>query len=131
MFEFFKSIDLDDSGNIDGFEFQQALIKSDVGEYPPWEVEALVSAIDLDKDGKLNLPELSIALAQIAANYGVSKPDEPASADSEESDDEVDSQPTEASLSKLKKAELIAIAEDMGVATTGTKSDLVAAILGA
>ena len=62
MFEFFKSIDLDDSGNIDGFELQQALIKSDVGEYPPWEVEALVSAIDLDKDGKLNLPELSIAL---------------------------------------------------------------------
>ena len=131
VFEFFKSIDLDDSGNIDGFEFQQALIKRDVGEYPPWEVEALVSAIDLDKYGKLNLPELSIALAQIAANYGASKPDEPASADSEESDDEVDSQPTEASLSKLKKAELIAIAEDMGVATTGTKSDLVAAILGA
>ncbi|MEC7178815.1 MAG: EF-hand domain-containing protein [Candidatus Thermoplasmatota archaeon] len=131
LFEFFKSIDLDDSGNIDGFEFQQALIKSDVGEYPPWEVEALVSAIDLDKDGKLNLPELSIALAQIAANYGASKADEPASADSEEPADEVDSQPTEASLSKLKKAELIAIAEDMGVATTGTKSDLVAAILGA
>ena len=64
-------------------------------------------------------------------NYGASKADEPASADSEEPADEVDSQPTEASLSKLKKAELIAIAEDMGVATTGTKSDLVAAILGA
>ena len=28
VFEFFKSIDLDDSGNIDGFELQQALIKS-------------------------------------------------------------------------------------------------------
>ena len=76
VFEFFKSIDLDDSGNIDGFEFQQALIKSDVGEYPPWEVEALVSAIDLDKDGKLNLPELSIALAQIASNYGAPKAEE-------------------------------------------------------
>ena len=131
VFEFFKSIDLDDSGNIDGFELQQALIKSDVGEYPPWEVEALVSAIDLDKDGKLNLPELSIALAQIASNYGAPKADEPISDDSEESEDEVESEHTETSLSKLKKAELIAIAEDMGVATTGTKSDLVAAILGA
>ena len=131
VFEFFKSIDLDDSGNIDGFELQQALIKSDVGEYPPWEVEALVSAIDLDKDGKLNLPELSIALAQIASNYGAPKADEPTSDDSEESEAEVESEHTEASLSKLKKAELIAIAEDMGVATTGTKSDLVAAILGA
>ena len=86
----------------------------------------------LDKDGKLNLPELSIALAQIASNYGAPKADEPtAHGDSEDSEDEVESEHTEASLSKLKKAELIAIAEDMGVATTGTKSDLVAAILGA
>ncbi|MCH2435564.1 MAG: hypothetical protein MK197_04670, partial [Candidatus Poseidoniaceae archaeon] len=78
VFEFFKSIDLDDSGNIDGFELQQALIKSDVGEYPPWEVEALVSAIDLDKDGKLNLPELDIAIMQMASNYGAQKAnDEP------------------------------------------------------
>ena len=131
VFEFFKSIDLDDSGNIDGFEFQQALIKSDVGEYPPWEVEALVSAIDLDKDGKLNLPELSIALAQIASNYGAPKAEEEVTEEVEDSPEEANSEHTEASLSKLKKAELVAIAEDMGVATTGTKSDLVAAILGA
>ena len=129
VFKFFKSIDLDDSGNIDGFELQQALIKSDVGEYPPWEVEALVAAVDLDKDGKLNLPELSIALAQIASNYGTpSETDEKATEDSAE---QTNSEHTEGSLSKLKKAELVAIAEEMGVATTGTKSDLVAAILGA
>ena len=129
VLEFFKSIDLDDSGNIDGFELQQALIKSDVGEYPPWEVEPLVAAIDLDKDGKLNLPELSIALAQIASNYGT--PSEVGEEISEDSVEETNSEHTESSLSKLKKAELVAIAEDMGVATTGTKSDLVAAILGA
>ena len=129
VFEFFKSIDLDDSGNIDGFELQQALIKSDVGEYPPWEVEALVAAVDLDKDGKLNLPELSIALAQIASNYGT--PSETGEEATEESAEETNSEHTEGSLSKLKKAELVAIAEEMGVATTGTKSDLVAAILGA
>ena len=129
VFEFFKSIDLDDSGNIDGFELQQALIKSDVGEYPPWEVEALVAAVDLDKDGKLNLPELSIALAQIASNYGT--PSETGEEATEDSAEETNSEHTEGSLSKLKKAELVAIAEEMGVATTGTKSDLVAAILGA
>ena len=131
VFEFFKSIDLDDSGNIDSFEFQQALINSDVGEYPPWEVEPLVSAIDLDKDGKLNLPELSIALAQIASNYGTPKADEEVTEDAADTAEEDNSEHTQASLSKLKKAELVAIAEDMGVATTGTKSDLVAAILGA
>ena len=131
VFEFFKSIDLDDSGNIDGFELQQALIKSDVGEYPPWELDGLVSAIDLDKDGKLNLPELSIALAQIASNYGSSSETvEAVTEDSEDEAEKANPEYTKTSLNKLKKAELIAIAEDKGVATTGTKSDLVAAILG-
>ena len=65
VFEFFKSIDLDDSGNIDGFEFQQALKTSDVGDYPPWELDGLLSAIDLDNDGKINLPELDLSLIHI------------------------------------------------------------------
>lgn len=134
VFEFFKSIDLDDSGNIDGFEFQQALKTSDVGDYPPWELDGLLSAIDLDNDGKINLPELDIALAQIAAKYAPSEQDEspeeapPEEADSEDSDA---ASHTEASLAKLKKAELIEIAKDLGVSTSGTKSDLTSAILNA
>ena len=132
VFEFFKSIDLDDSGNIDGFEFQQALKTSDVGDYPPWELDGLLSAIDLDNDGKINLPELDIALAQIAAKYAPSEQDEsPEEAPHEEADSE-DSDAashTEASLAKLKKAELIEIAKDLGVSTSGTKSDLTSAIL--
>ncbi len=128
VFEFFRSIDLDDSGSIDGFEFQQALISSDVGEYPPWELEGLVAAIDLDKDGKINLPELDIALARIAATYNSS--DEAEESQSDTSEDS-SSEHTQASLTKLKKAELIEIAKEMGVSTSGTKSDLVAAILSA
>ncbi|MEC7097738.1 MAG: hypothetical protein VXW70_05995 [Candidatus Thermoplasmatota archaeon] len=133
VFEFFKSIDLDDSGNIDGFEFQQALISSDVGEYPPWELEGLLAAIDLDNDGKINLPELDIALAQIAAEY--SEPRDVANVDPESSAEESSDEQTEhiehteASLGKLKKAELIEIAKSMGVSTSGTKSDLTTAIL--
>ena len=134
VFEFFKSIDLDDSGNIDGFEFQQALKTSDVGDYPPWELDGLLSAIDLDNDGKINLPELDIALAQIAAKYAPSEQEEsPEEAPHEEADSE-DSDATshtEASLAKLKKAELIEIAKDLGVSTSGTKSDLTSAILNA
>ena len=134
VFEFFKSIDLDDSGNIDGFEFQQALKTSDVGDYPPWELDGLLSAIDLDNDGKINLPELDIALAQIAAKYAPSEQDEsPEEAPHEEADSEDSdgASHTEASLAKLKKAELIEIAKDLGVSTSGTKSDLTSAILNA
>lgn len=134
VFEFFKSIDLDDSGNIDGFEFQQALKTSDVGDYPPWELDGLLSAIDLDNDGKINLPELDIALAQIAAKYALSEQDEsPEEAPHEEADSEDSdaARHTEASLAKLKKAELIEIAKDLGVSTSGTKSDLTSAILNA
>ena len=134
VFEFFKSIDLDDSGNIDGFEFQQALKTSDVGDYPPWELDGLLSAIDLDNDGKINLPELDIALAQIAAKYAPSEQDEsPEEAPHEEADSKESdaASHTEASLAKLKKAELIEIAKDLGVSTSGTKSDLTSAILNA
>ena len=67
VFEFFRSIDLDSSGEIDGFEFQQALKNSDVGDFPPWEIDGLVAAIDLNGDGKINLPELDISLARIGA----------------------------------------------------------------
>ena len=122
VFEFFKSIDLDDSGSIDGYEFQQALVKSDVGEFPPWEVDELVAAIDLDSDGNINLPELDIALAKIAAAYS--------SPDAEVLESEASDEMSKSDLNKLKKAELVSIAKEKGVAETGTKADLIAAILG-
>ena len=101
--------------------FQQ-MVKSDVGDFPPWEVDELVAAIDLDSDGNINLPELDIALAKIAAAY--SSPDAEV-LESEESDEM-----SKSDLNKLKKAELVSIAKEKGVAETGTKADLIAAILG-
>jgi Ca2+-binding EF-hand superfamily protein len=127
VFEFFRSIDLDSSGEIDGFEFQQALKNSDVGDFPPWEIDGLVSAIDLNGDGKINLPELDISLARIGAELL------PAEEESEEEpvETETTSTPSEAQLNKMKKAELVELAESMGVSSSGTKKDLVEAILGA
>ena len=131
VFDFFKSIDLDGSGSIDGFEFQQALLNSDVGDFPPWEVDQLVSAIDLDSDGKINLPELDIALAKIAAAYGSPEAEEPEEAEkTEEPEEEASNELSKTDLDKLKKAELVSIAKEKGVAATGTKAELVAAILG-
>ena len=114
---------MDDSGSIDCYEFQQALAKTDAGEYPPWEIEILVATIDLDKDGKINLPELDISLARIAQMI----PDE---TDLEIEADESDSIPSESELKKMKKAELVELAEGLGAAA-GTKSDIIDTILNA
>jgi len=65
IFEFFTAIDLDGSGDINGYEFHQALAKSKIANLPPWGMDRLVSAIDLDGDGLINLPELDIMLAKI------------------------------------------------------------------
>ena len=139
VFDFFRSIDLDSSGEIDCFEFQQALKNSNVGDFPPWEIDGLVAAIDLDGDGRINLPELDIALAKIAAQIYPSEskePEEPGVEETveEEADDiptEVSSAPSESELKKMKKAELIEMAKSLGVSTSGTKKDLIEAILAA
>ena len=65
IFQFFKAIDLDDSGLIDGYEFQTALKNADIANLPPGEMGSLVAAVDLDGDGKINLPELDITLTRI------------------------------------------------------------------
>lgn len=62
VFQFFRSIDLDDSGEVDTMEFQIALSKAEIANLPPWDIDVLVSQMDLNGDGKLDLPELDIAL---------------------------------------------------------------------
>ena len=63
--QFFKSIDLDDSGRIDTYQFQMALKETGIADLPPWETSSLMAVIDIDKDGQINLPELEIAIANI------------------------------------------------------------------
>jgi len=65
IFQFFKAIDLDDSGLIDGYEFQSALKNANIANLPPWGMGSLMAAMDLDGDGKINLPELDITLTRI------------------------------------------------------------------
>tara|TARA_B100001559_G_C16484730_1_gene615448 strand:- start:1159 stop:2250 length:1092 start_codon:yes stop_codon:yes gene_type:complete len=137
VFDFFRSIDLDSSGEIDSFEFQQALKNSNVGDFPPWEIDGLVSAIDIDGDGRINLPELDISLARIAAQIYPSDEEEASEEVSEEGEEEAEEQseesskPSEADLNKMKKNELIEVAKSLGVSTSGTKKDLIEAILAA
>ena len=116
IFQFFKSIDLDDSGMIDAYEFQMALKSSKVANLPPWEMDSLIAAIDIDGDGQINLPELSIAIAKIRKANAA-----------KESTSEVGT-PSKAQLNKMKKAELVELATSLGLDTSGTKKDLVSLI---
>ena len=70
VFQFFRSIDLDDSGEVDTMEFQIALSKANIANLPPWDIDDLVSQMDLNGDGKLDLPELDIALLSLTTSGG-------------------------------------------------------------
>ena len=133
VFEFFRAIDLDSSGSIDGFEFQQAMSNSKIGDFPPWEIDGLVKAIDIDGDGKINLPELDISLARIKAELeskSNGKGTEQSEEVSEQPIEQPSTNPSKEELNKMKKAELVELAESLGVSTSGTKKDLVEAISG-
>ena len=68
VFQFFKSMDLDDSGHLEYKEIESALKAANVEDLPPWNLAKFLSVIDLNKDGKINLPELDIALAGISSS---------------------------------------------------------------
>ncbi len=111
--EFFNEIDLDSSGTVSPFELREALANTDIADLPPWNMEAMVKAVDLNGDGEIELPELEIHLLMITNAMGL----------------EAEKKYIEADLKKLKKADLSSIAEEMGLATSGTKADLIERIL--
>ena len=65
VFGFFNAIDLDQSGEVDTYEFQRALKESDIADLPPWEMEPLMKALDMDGNGRINVPELEVSLGRI------------------------------------------------------------------
>ena len=151
IFEFFKSIDLDDSGSIDGFELQRALKESKIANLPPWDLSRLIKAVDINGDGDIDLPELDIKLALIRTELDIqvseSKAEETVSepeAEAEESEEEAEAEaeeetaqeveptintdvevPSISVLNKMKKDELVSLAEEIGIDSEGTKKDLV------
>lgn len=141
--QFFAWADIDNSGEIDMFEFANALRVGEIADLPPWDVEKLVKVMDINSDGNINLPELDIALMAIRNALGIefipyeeaeeADTEEPAEEEEEvaeevaeeEAEEESTDAPTEADLKKMKKAELVDVAKSMGLSHTGTKSDLI------
>ena len=125
--QFFAWADVDNSGEIDMFEFSNALRVANIADLPPWDIEELVKVMDINSDGNINLPELDISLLNIRNTLGIEfVPFEDDSDDAEEeAEEEATDAPTEGELKKMKKAELVDVAKSMGISHTGTKADLI------
>jgi NADH:ubiquinone oxidoreductase subunit 5 (subunit L)/multisubunit Na+/H+ antiporter MnhA subunit len=65
VFGFFNAIDLDQSGEIDTYEFQKALKEANIADLPPWEMQSLMKALDMDGNGRINVPELELTLGRV------------------------------------------------------------------
>lgn len=63
--ELFQKMDIDSDGKISPFEIREGLASLDIADLPPWDVEKMVSAMDLDGDGQVNIPELDIHMLRI------------------------------------------------------------------
>ena len=74
VFEFFTSMDLDNSGELEFPEIEAAMKKADIPDMPPLNMARFLAAIDLNRDGKINLPELDLAIGAIHnGTYGVAE----------------------------------------------------------
>ena len=130
------------------FEFANALRVADIADLPPWDIENLVKVMDINSDGRINLPELDIALLNIRNTLGIEfvpyeedstedevaeeateeaaeEEEEPPAEEESEEESESAEAPSEAELKKMKKAELVDVAKSMGLTTGGTKADLI------
>jgi len=73
--ELFQKMDINSDGQISPFEIREGLASLDIADLPPWDVEKMVSAMDLDGDGQVNIPELDIHMLRIM-NSLAAEPDE-------------------------------------------------------
>ena len=127
------------------FELSNALKVADIADLPPWDIEQLVKIMDINSDGRLNLPELDIALLNIRNTLGiefvpyeeeseeVEEPEAEEEAEEveeteEEEAEETSSVPSKSELNKMKKAELVDLAKSMDLSSSGTKADLIGRI---
>ena len=158
--QFFAWADVDSSGELDLFEFANALRVADIADLPPWDIEKLVNVMDINSDGRINLPELDITLMNIRTTLGIefipyveeSEEEDETPEEAEEESEEEDETPEEVeeeseeevetpeeveekasetdtakkpNLKRMKKAELVELADSMGLETSGTKADLI------
>ena len=130
------------------FEFANALRVADIADLPPWDIEELVKVMDINSDGRINLPELDIALLNIRNTLGIefvpyeeeTTEEEPVEEEAveeeaaeeateeaeEEAEEDVTEAPSEAEIKKREELERVranASKIDFDVLGTATASD--------
>ena len=65
VFDVFSELDLNKDGVLDSFEFREGLAAMEIADLAPWDVDALLNAVDLSGDGKIDLPELDILIMRL------------------------------------------------------------------
>ena len=114
IFDVFKQLDEDSSMTLTAYEFREGLNKLGLANLPPHEVDRLVSALDMNGDGMIDLPELGLAFTR---DMMPAKIIESNKEEKEEKEEEIN-------LSKLKKAELVEIAKERSINSSGTKKEI-------
>jgi len=117
IFDIFKQLDEDSSMTLTAFEFREGLNKLGLANLPPHEVDRLVSALDINGDGMIDLPELGLAFTKDMMPAKIIESEKEETEEIEEPDKEIN-------LSKLKKADLVEIAKERGIDSSGTKKDI-------
>ena len=123
--QFFEWADTDNSGSIDMVEFANALRAAEIANLPPWEIDELVKLMDINSDGRINLPELDIALLNIRNALGIEfipyveeeKPEEAVEEETNDSEteevaDESEEQAEEAVEEETKDSETEEVADE-------------------
>jgi len=134
--QFFDWADVDNSGSLDMFELGNALKVGQVADLPPWDMEKLVQAMDINNDGNIDLPELDILLMMIRNKHNIEfiefVPEDDGSNEESSEDDSTEDDSTEegtapskSDLNKMKKAEIVEVAKSLGLDSKGTKKDLI------
>ena len=85
----------------------------------------MVQEMDLDGDGKINIPELDIHMLKIMNSLSKDPSDDGGDEETEDSSE----QETAKDLRSKKKAELVDIAKERNLSHSGTKEDIIDRLL--
>ena len=132
IFEIFKELDKDENMSISPSELKVGLKNLGISNMPSSEIERVVDALDIDSDGMISLPELDLAFTKENMPLRIVAPKKKEEAEEEgtaveESEEEITMDA--ASLKKMKKAELVNLAKEKGVSSSGSKQDIIDRLL--
>ena len=64
VYELFRDLDLDGDGSLTPYEFREGMMRMDIDDLAPGDVDRLIRAVDINGDGRIDLPELDIMISR-------------------------------------------------------------------